>query len=320
MHISIIIPIYNVAPYVEQCLLSVMHQTKTKGVECILVDDCGQDNSMEIVKRLLADYDGLIDFRILHHEHNRGLSAARNTGIDSAQGEYLYFLDSDDCIVEECLEKMFDCIERNKDTQVVFAGAKATSGNYNWLDYSRKQLPEYSSDRDWLQLSMFRRYDFGMTAWNKLISRDFVLKNHLRFEEGLVYEDEVWNFEIAKYIQSASFLNYNTYIYNIHENSIVSMVTIETRDNRLFKLWNVILSKIRGEKKHLQVRALSSFILQETKFRFPQQHRLLLCLLFWKLCLKTYGRLSMLLFLQGLLALCYPPRYYNSVTCSRISL
>ena len=125
--VSIIIPIYNVAPYVEQCLQSVMHQTMTAGVECILVDDCGQDNSMELVEQMLAREgysvcsDGTLisnhsplTFQILHHEHNRGLSAARNTGIEAARGEYLYFLDSDDWIEESAFNDLYLYLSENK--------------------------------------------------------------------------------------------------------------------------------------------------------------------------------------------------------------
>ena len=79
--ISIIIPIYNVEPYIASCLHSVMAQTYTGSIECILVDDCGQDDSIGVAKKVIANYQGPIRFHILHHEHNRGLSAARNTGM-----------------------------------------------------------------------------------------------------------------------------------------------------------------------------------------------------------------------------------------------
>ena len=86
MTVSIIIPVYNVAPYIEACLKSVMGQTYTGLMECIVVDDCGTDNSMAIVERVIDEYDGAIHFHIEHHHSNRGLSAARNTGIAKANG------------------------------------------------------------------------------------------------------------------------------------------------------------------------------------------------------------------------------------------
>ncbi len=91
MKITIVIPIYNVAPYISDCLHSVMNQTYQGEIECLLIDDCGLDNSMEVAENVLSNYHGKIKFRIYHHEYNRGLSAARNTGIEHATGEYIYF-------------------------------------------------------------------------------------------------------------------------------------------------------------------------------------------------------------------------------------
>ena len=81
--ISVVMPVYNVAPYVERCLLSVMQQTRP-AEECLIIDDASTDNSIALCERLIANYDGPTRFTILHHDHNRGLSAARNTGTDAA--------------------------------------------------------------------------------------------------------------------------------------------------------------------------------------------------------------------------------------------
>ena len=102
--ISIVIPIYNVAPYVEECIQSVMNQTWKGKLECILVDDCGTDDSMKVATEKLKEYEGNIDFRVIRHERNRGLSAARNSGIDAVTGDYVYFLDSDDEITPDCID------------------------------------------------------------------------------------------------------------------------------------------------------------------------------------------------------------------------
>lgn len=93
--VSVIIPVYQVSNYVERCLKSVMSQTYTD-IECIIVDDATKDDSIVKCERLIVEYGGPIKFRILHHEYNRGLSAARNTGTKVAEGEYLYYLDGDD--------------------------------------------------------------------------------------------------------------------------------------------------------------------------------------------------------------------------------
>lgn len=105
MNISVIIPVYNVERYVERCLLSIINQTYTESVECIVVNDCTPDNSMKIVEKLVADYKGSIQFKLLCHKHNRGLAAVRNTGINNAGGKYIVHVDSDDYCEPDMLEK-----------------------------------------------------------------------------------------------------------------------------------------------------------------------------------------------------------------------
>lgn len=91
MKVSVIIPIYGVEKYISDCLNSVMKQSYTNDIECILINDCTKDQSIEIAKNLIENYDGNIDFKIYEHSVNGGLSAARNTGILEAKGDYLYF-------------------------------------------------------------------------------------------------------------------------------------------------------------------------------------------------------------------------------------
>ncbi|MBO6252520.1 MAG: glycosyltransferase family 2 protein, partial [Bacteroidaceae bacterium] len=117
--VSIIVPVYNVQPYVEDCIRSVMRQTYDGRMECIVVDDCGTDDSIAIVEKVVADYDGPITFKILHHTHNRGLSAARNTGIDASTGDYLFFLDSDDEITNDCIKKLSAVLEKDGEIEIV---------------------------------------------------------------------------------------------------------------------------------------------------------------------------------------------------------
>lgn len=319
--VSIIIPIYNVAPYVEQCIKSVINQTY-KNLEVIIVDDCGTDNSMEIVEKVVSQItqNSQVTFKILHHEKNRGLSAARNTGIKAASGEYLYFLDSDDWIIPECIELMIDRVRRHPDSEIVFAGADVTTGEHKWLDYTKKALPEYSNDRDWLQLSMLRRYDFGMTAWNKLVSREFVLRNKLYFEEGMIHEDEVWNFLLSRYVHAASFVPRNTYCYNVRSQSITKTTTVDIRWQRLFCVWDKMVDLIGGYIKDTQVKAICTFIIEKTLRDFPWKYKRTLTLLFLKMALRVHNSLSPYLFIQGLFALFYQRKYYNEKVLNRLKL
>ena len=116
--VSIIIPIFRVSDYVERCIISVLRQTYTE-IECIIVNDATDDDSMEKCDRVLKKYGGDKEFKILHHEVNRGLSSARNTGIKAAKGEYVYFLDSDDEITPRCIELLMAAAIKRPDAEMV---------------------------------------------------------------------------------------------------------------------------------------------------------------------------------------------------------
>ena len=103
MRVSIIIPVYNVEPYIERCIESVLCQTYRE-LEVILVDDSSPDCSMDLARKCIDNSNrNKLDIIHLRHDHNLGLSAARNTGIEAATGDYLFFLDSDDWITDNCI-------------------------------------------------------------------------------------------------------------------------------------------------------------------------------------------------------------------------
>lgn len=312
--VSLIIPLFNTKEYIIGCLESVATQTYKGTIECIIVDDCGMDGSILLAEDFIMSYKEQIRFRIVHHTENLGLSEARNTGIKEANGDYIYFLDSDDSIIPECIEMMVGSLMKYPDAQIVFAGAETSNDMFKWLDYTKKQLPDYSDDHEWLQRSMLKRYDFGMTAWNKLISRSFMQENNLSFVGGLVHEDEAWNFDLSKYIQSAAFVKYNTYMYNIHDNSITVVTSESLRWERLFALWNVLLSKLDDDQKEMQIRAIFTHVLVETRKKFPAKHRKSLSELFHDISRQAKGTLFFRLSVMRILALSVPSKYWNLCT------
>ena len=117
--ISIIIPVYGVEDYIEACLASVAAQTCAGPVECILVDDCSPDRSMERAARFVEAYSGPIEFRTVRHERNGGLSVARNTGTEAARGEWLWFVDSDDTLPPDALRTLAAAAASASDVQLV---------------------------------------------------------------------------------------------------------------------------------------------------------------------------------------------------------
>lgn len=225
MKISLIIPVYNVANYIERCILSVLNQTYTD-IECILVNDSTPDNSMEIAGQFIKGYSGQKTFKIVNHETNKGLSEARNTGIRNATGEYVYFLDSDDAITEDCIEKMVQLAE------------------HYTPDFVIGHVMEYSSQETEIKIpiagnliesnlhiaKLYSTHRWNMMAWNKLINRHFILEHDLFFFPGIYHEDELWSFQLATYACRMAICHDVTYLYFRRSDSIMKV-----RSNKHFE-------------------------------------------------------------------------------------
>ncbi len=214
--ITVIIPIYKVEKFIERCLYSVMNQTYGKPFECILVNDCTPDNSMSIVKRIIDGYRGNISFRVINHEKNRGLSAARNTGIMQSRGSYLLFVDSDDYIVEGCLEKLAFQLEQHPDITMVLGNTQNNLSNAIEVG----EVPLCSYDNHVIR-KLFYSHSLPVTAWNKLIRKDFILQNRFFFKEGLLFEDLNWSYRLFRILPSYAFVPEVTYSYEDNPQSIM---------------------------------------------------------------------------------------------------
>lgn len=234
MEITIVVPIYNVAPYISACLHSVMSQTYQGEMECLLIDDCGTDNSMELVENILEEYHGKIVFHIYHHEQNRGLSAARNTGIKYATGDYIYFLDSDDEITPDCIEKLVKPLYHELYDFVI--------GGYKTVGGSQKTPPLLIDHNTILRNGeITKSYYEGkwyMMVCGKLCRANFLKENNLIFEEGLLHEDELWSFQLACLAKSMYVINQKSYIYKIRSGSIT--MNSKTQERRAVAFQKII--------------------------------------------------------------------------------
>ncbi|MGL4853604.1 MAG: glycosyltransferase family 2 protein [Phocaeicola sp.] len=213
--VSIIIPVYNVEPYIERCIKSVLSQN-FPNIEMVLVDDCSPDNSMKIAQKVIEESNFGGTVKLVSHKINGGLSAARNTGINASSGDYLYFLDSDDAISDDCITLLVESIG-NCDFAI---------GNYKALntkkEYPTLKLQDRVEIRGESVLNSYLNGEWYMMAVNKLVSKKFLIENKLFFEEGLIHEDELWSFMLAATAKSFITVNNFTYLYYIREGSITS--------------------------------------------------------------------------------------------------
>lgn len=219
MKISIVIPIYNVEKYILNCLLSVINQKRTRHIiECILVDDCGDDNSINIAQKFIEENRGDIEFKLIRHEYNRGLSAARNTGISACSGDYVLFLDSDDTLPIDSVYNLSTPLESYSydfilgEVRVLGMNNKAPQLN----------LPEGAYMGNDIVRKTYLHYMWYMMAWNKLCSLNFLRSHKLFFEEGLIHEDDMWSFLLSLHADSFYVVRKFTYNYIIRDGSITT--------------------------------------------------------------------------------------------------
>ena len=214
--ISIIIPIFNKEQYIERCFNSVVMQVY-KNIECIIVDDCSTDNSFEIIDRLIKNYKGDIKFRLIRCEKNGGPgpSSAKNTAIDIANGEYLFFFDVDDEITENCINALVALVKKYPGVDMVQGGIKHT----DYLIFKDK-LPEFVNGNQKIKKKYY--WYIPVPTWNKLVRKEFIINNNLYFKKGLVHEDEHWKFFLLKNIRSLASTNEDTYIYHTVPNSVMT--------------------------------------------------------------------------------------------------
>lgn len=190
--ISVIIPIYNVEKYLEKCLKSVVKQT-LKDIEIICINDGSTDKSLEILKNF-AQNDNRIK---IINQKNSGPSIARNKGIKCAQGEYVSFIDSDDYIDLDFLEKLYNSAKKY-DADIAVGGIKRIR-KYKWKYHLKINTSEVTEniDRKFLICDVPDK----CYVWNKIYKLSELNKNNLMFEENVYFEDRCFTAQALVYLK-----------------------------------------------------------------------------------------------------------------------
>lgn len=206
--ISVIVPVYKVEEFLPQCLDSILAQTLTE-MEIICVNDGSPDNSLKI----LEEYAKKDDRIVIINQKNGGLSSARNTGIKSATGEYIGFVDSDDWIEPDFYHNLYQAAkEHNAD--IVGTGFYSVKNNKKKISYFVTETKTALTPEDKFKIFKMPKNNF---VWNKIYKKDMICSQDLFFPIGMNYEDIIWSSQVMELSQKAVMIpsvGYN-YRYNI---------------------------------------------------------------------------------------------------------
>ncbi len=216
MRFSIIIPVYNVEPYLRECLDSVLNQTFGDW-EAICVNDGSTDGSASILEEY-AEKDSR--FKIIS-QPNGGLSAARNTGLKAAEGEYVLFLDSDDWLEPQALEVVSKSLS-NED-MLCFSGRRYFESEGQYHDADRLLERTYASGMDYYNENALLSRDFAFVCVVlRAYKREFLLSHEHWFKEGIFHEDNLFTPLACYYAKQVKVINNCLYDYRVRANSITT--------------------------------------------------------------------------------------------------
>ncbi len=208
--VSVIVPVYNSALYMKKCFDSILNST-LEDIEIIAVDDCSQDNSVEILNNYAMRYPN--KFKVIFLPENMRQGGARNAGIRAATGEYLAFVDSDDWIEPNMLEWLYAAAKKNN--------ADCAGGDYYIssvedkpikVNYSGFSLDDCSKAR----LDFIHNHDF---FWTRIYKTRFIVDNDLYFPDRIFYEDAYFGFFTSLLAKTVSKIDGYFYHYYVREDS-----------------------------------------------------------------------------------------------------
>lgn len=213
MQLSVIIPVYNVSDYLNQCLTSVLNQdVDYSDYEAIIVNDGSTDGSLTIAKNFADKYENII----IVSQKNQGLSAARNMGLSLAKGDYVWFVDSDDYIEKNCLKEIICTLYKNNLDGLRLRHIRDVDGKR--LYDQRKLSKGVISGQDCLK----NHRTYREAAWLTIYKRSILDEHGLKFIEGKIHEDTEFTPKAYYYLERVMFLDKYVYCYRMNSKSLTS--------------------------------------------------------------------------------------------------
>lgn len=217
--VTIGIPAYKAIDYIERTMESALNQT-FNSIEYLVVDDCGDDGTINIIERFQREHQRGKDIRIIYNKQNQGIGKTRNLILEQAQGDYLYFLDADDLIEPDTISLLFDAMKRCQ-CDVVYASYE----KIDTLQSSGNQLYRYPSlffdSNEQFAKYVFDQYGFfQVSVCNCLYNLAFLRLDHIQFLYASFWEDMAFTYDVVTHAKRASLLPDVTYHYLCHPHSL----------------------------------------------------------------------------------------------------
>lgn len=244
--VSIIVPVYNVEKYLQQCVDSLVSQTY-KNIEILLIDDGSKDNSGQMCNQFSEQYTNVMSF----HKKNSGLGLTRNFGLERINGDYVTFVDSDDYLNQDAIQRLVDGLENGKNDTVIGGFTKITDEG---KEIYTEKYPEEVIDNDQVYSHLFNRmlgsspdsHDLiKPSVWNALYSVKLIRAHNLCFvsERELISEDIVWDSDYYRYSKSVKVISSSSYYYRYNPTSL-SQTYKPDRFARSIKFYGYMIGKM----------------------------------------------------------------------------
>jgi glycosyltransferase involved in cell wall biosynthesis len=231
MKLSIIIPVYNVELYLKECLDSIIDQNNST-IELILVNDGSTDKSMDIC----LEYSSKYDFIRVINQPNSGQSIARNTGLKSSKGTHIWFVDSDDFIAKDSLKIIYEYLQHSDVDLFSFSFENYIDKKIVPSHLNHFEIIEPCNPNDFLNKTNY----FFTSPWVRIFKREFLQHHSITFIEGMVHEDDFFNYQCMNYAKKVQKIPDVLYFYRIRENSTTTSLQYDIILKRINSLFFVI--------------------------------------------------------------------------------
>lgn len=236
VQVSFVIPVYNAEEFLPKCINSILNQSY-KDVEIICVNDGSNDRSLKVIEDFAAKNDNI---KVINQE-NKGIAAARNKGMQSASGKYVWFVDADDWIKEGSLIQIYEKAEKDNLDIVCFNVANYDNKTGDILE--NQFFPPNYFPMDW-ERAVYTYKNYKNMFWgnfsvvNKLYNREFLQKNNMKFIENLKFEDHPFHLKTFLLAEKIGVINESLYFYR--KNTKKSFMNKIESDKRIFDMFDVM--------------------------------------------------------------------------------